>query len=117
MSEQIRDSFGARDNLKVGDDTYEVFRLDALGKPGIGKIGRLPFTRPVLAENLLRHEDGIAVQPADVEAIANWNASAEPSHEIGFHPARVLLQDFTGVPVVVDLAAMRDAIVKLGGDP
>jgi aconitate hydratase len=91
--------------------------LGALSERGVGNVERLPFTLRVLAENLLRNEDGIAVQPADVEAIANWNPTAEPSHEIGFHPARVLLQDFTGVPVVVDLAAMRDAIVKMGGDP
>ncbi len=117
MSEQVRDSFGAKSTLAVGGDTYEIFELEALAKRGLGRVERLPFTLRVLAENLLRHEDGIAVQPADVEAIARWNPSAEPSHEIGFHPARVLLQDFTGVPVVVDLAAMRDAIAKMGGDP
>src|SRR5688572_17890159 len=116
MTESNLDSFGARSTLVVEDRTYEIFRLDALHKRGL-EVSRLPFTLRVLLENLLRNEDGVAVTEGDVRALAQWNPSAEPSHEIGFHPARVLLQDFTGVPVVVDLAAMRDAIVKMGGDP
>jgi len=117
MSQQNRDSFGARQTLTVGDRSYEIFALDALTKAGIGHIDRLPFSLRVLVENLLRHEDGIAVTAADVKAAASWDAKAEPDYEIGFHPARVLLQDFTGVPVVVDLAAMRQAITAMGGNP
>ncbi|MBX7078247.1 MAG: aconitate hydratase AcnA [Nannocystaceae bacterium] len=111
------DSFGARQTLVVGGTSYEIFQLDALAQGGIGHVHRLPFSLKVLVENLLRHEDGVAVTAADVEAAAGWDPKAEPDHEIGFHPARVLLQDFTGVPVVVDLAAMRQAIAKMGGNP
>ncbi len=117
MVKAARDSFDARRVLTVGDRQYEIFALDALRKRGIGHVDRLPFSLRVLVENLLRNEDGVAVTVADVEAAAGWNAQDEPHHEIGFHPARVLLQDFTGVPVVVDLAAMRQAIKTLGGDP
>lgn len=108
-------SFGARSTLAVGDKSYEIFRLDALSKAGIGHVDKLPFSLRVLLENLLRHEDGNAVSKSDIEAVAGWDAAAEPSVEIAFHPARVVLQDFTGVPAVVDLAAMRDAMVALGG--
>src|SRR5947209_18950706 len=94
--------------LKVGDQAYEIFRLDAL--QGRYDVARLPFSLKILLENLLRKEDGEAVRAADVEALAQWDAKAEPSYEIAFTPARVLMQDFTGVPVVVDLAAMRDEI-------
>ncbi|MGH1345845.1 MAG: aconitate hydratase AcnA [Nannocystales bacterium] len=108
-------SFGARSTLAVGDKSYEIFRLDVLSKAGIGHVDKLPFSLRVLLENLLRNEDGNAVSKSDIEAVAGWDAAAEPSVEIAFHPARVVLQDFTGVPAVVDLAAMRDAMVALGG--
>jgi len=117
MSDTNLDSFGARSSLAVGDKTYEIFRLDALRQQGIGHTDKLPFSLRVLLENLLRNEDGIAVTRGDVEAVAAWDPKAVPSVEIAYHPARVILQDFTGVPVVVDLAAMRDAVKRLGGDP
>ncbi len=109
------DSFGARSTLAVGDRKYEVFRLDALQERF--DVARLPYSIKVLLENVLRLEDGVSVSAADVEAIAGWDAAAEPSVEIPFQPARVLMQDFTGVPAVVDLAAMRDAMEEIGGDP
>jgi aconitate hydratase A / 2-methylisocitrate dehydratase len=109
------DSFGARAELEVGGRTYEVFRLDALQERF--DVARLPYSLKVLLENVLRLEDGGSVRAADVEAIASWDAAAEPSVEIPFQPARVLMQDFTGVPAVVDLAAMRDAMAEIGGDP
>jgi len=109
-------SFGSRAALRVGDRSYEIHRLDALEKAGLA-VGRLPFSLKILLENLLRFEDGAAVRRGDVEALARWEPAAAPSHEIAFMPARVLLQDFTGVPAVVDLAAMRDAVRRLGGDP
>jgi aconitate hydratase len=108
-------SFGSRSTLKVGAREFEIFRLSALEKAGL-RPGRLPFSLRILLENLLRTEDGKAVKDSDVRALAGWDAKAEPSKEIAFMPARVLLQDFTGVPAVVDLAAMRAAIKKLGGD-
>jgi aconitate hydratase len=108
-------SFGSRSTLKVGAREYEIHRLSALEKAGL-RPGRLPFSLRILLENLLRTEDGRAVKDSDVRALASWDAKAEPSKEIAFMPARVLLQDFTGVPAVVDLAAMRAAIKKLGGD-
>jgi len=117
MSETNLDSFGARSSLKVGARTYEIYRLDAVSAAQIGHVDKLPFSLRILLENLLRHEDGVAVTRKDIEAVANWDPEAEPSIEIGFHPARVVLQDFTGVPAVVDLAAMRDAIEALGGNP
>jgi aconitate hydratase len=109
------DSFGARSTLAVGGREYEIFRLDAL--QGRYDVARLPYSIKVLLENVLRLEDGVSVSAADVEAIAAWDAAAEPSVEIPFQPARVLMQDFTGVPAVVDLAAMRDAMEQIGGDP
>ncbi|MDQ3086275.1 MAG: aconitase family protein, partial [Actinomycetota bacterium] len=109
------DSFGARARLTVGDREVEVFRIDSLQERF--DVYRLPYTLRILLENVLRHEDGITVTAEDVEAVAGWVASAEPSQEISFMPGRVLLQDFTGVPAVVDLAAMRDAMAALGGDP
>jgi aconitate hydratase len=109
------DSFAARSTLSVGDGTHEVFRLDALQSRY--DVARLPYTLRVLLENVLRREDGEHVTREDVEAVAAWDATAEPSREITFAPARVLLQDFTGVPAVVDLAAMRDAMAAFGGDP
>ncbi|MEX0620068.1 MAG: aconitate hydratase [Solirubrobacterales bacterium] len=109
------DSFGARAELEVDGRAYEIHRLDAL-QPKFD-VARLPYSIKVLLENVLRLEDGVSVTAADVEAIASWDAEAEPSVEIPFQPARVLMQDFTGVPAVVDLAAMRDAIDEIGGDP
>jgi aconitate hydratase len=109
------DSFGARSTLEVSGREYEVFRLDALQERF--DVARLPYSVKVLLENVLRLEDGVSVSAADVEAIAGWDAAAEPSVEIPFQPARVLMQDFTGVPAVVDLAAMRDAMEEIGGDP
>src|SRR5438445_7702299 len=108
-------SFDARATLTVGGRSYEIFRLDALQAKY--DVARLPFSLKVLLENLLRNEDGEAIRAADVEALSRWNAKAEPSDEIAFTPARVLMQDFTGVPAVVDLAAMRDAMVQMKGDP
>jgi aconitate hydratase A / 2-methylisocitrate dehydratase len=108
-------SFGARSTLQVGGRDYEIFRLDALQERF--DVARLPYSIKVLLENVLRLEDGTSVGAADVEAIASWDAAAEPSEEIPFQPARVLMQDFTGVPAVVDLAAMRDAMEEIGGDP
>jgi aconitate hydratase len=109
------DSFGARSTLEVGGRSYEVFRLDALQERF--DVARLPYSLKVLLEGALRLEDGISVGAEDVEAIASWDAGAQPSIEIPFQPARVLMQDFTGVPAVVDLAAMRDAMAEIGGDP
>ncbi|MGH2980484.1 MAG: aconitate hydratase [Solirubrobacterales bacterium] len=108
------DSFGARSKLEVGGREYEIHRLDALQERF--DVARLPYSLKVLLENVLRLEDGESVTAEDVEAIATWDAKAEPSIEIPFQPARVLMQDFTGVPAVVDLAAMRDAMDDLGGD-
>jgi aconitate hydratase len=109
------DSFGARSELEVGGTRYEIYRLGALQERF--DVARLPYSIKVLLENVLRLEDGVSVSSADVEAIAGWDAKAEPSVEIPFQPARVLMQDFTGVPAVVDLAAMRDAMDEIGGDP
>jgi aconitate hydratase len=108
----MKDTFGARSTLAVGGNEYEIFRLDAVKE---GHVDRLPYSLKILLENLLRHEDGRDVTRGDILALANWNPEADPSTEISFTPARVVLQDFTGVPAVVDLAAMRDAVVKLGG--
>jgi len=109
-------SFGSRATLKAGGRSYEIFRLDALERRGL-PIARLPYSLRILLENLLRREDGRVVQSADIEKLAKWDPRKLPDEEIAFMPARVLLQDFTGVPAVVDLAAMRDAIVTMGGDP
>jgi len=108
----MTDSFGARSTLEVGGKDYEIFRLDAVKD---GHVDRLPYSLKILLENLLRHEDGRDVTRDDILALANWDPQAAPSTEISFTPSRVILQDFTGVPAVVDLAAMRDAVVKLGG--
>jgi aconitate hydratase len=110
-----QNSFGAKSTLEVGGQRYEIFRLDSLQQRF--DVARLPFSLKVLLENLLRTEGNGSVQAADVEALASWDAKAQPSKEIAFTPARVLMQDFTGVPAVVDLAAMRDAIAEMGGDP
>jgi aconitate hydratase len=108
----MTNSFNARSMLKVGGTDYEIYKLDSVGAD---RLTRLPYSLKILLENLLRHEDGVNVTKSDVDALLNWDAKAEPSQEISFTPARVILQDFTGVPAVVDLAAMRDAVVKLGG--
>ncbi|HEY1873700.1 MAG TPA: aconitate hydratase AcnA, partial [Steroidobacteraceae bacterium] len=108
----MNNSFRARSTLKVGDQSYEMWSLAALPQD---KLARLPYSLKVLLENLLRNEDGVNVTRADIEALLEWDPAATPSHEIAFTPARVILQDFTGVPCIVDLAAMRDAIVRLGG--
>jgi aconitate hydratase len=109
-------SFSSKAVLTSGSRSYTIYRLPALNARGFN-LARLPFSLKILLENLLRREDGVNVTAADIEFLANWNAKAEPSREIAYMPARVLMQDFTGVPAVVDLAAMRDAIKKLGGDP
>ena len=108
----MADSFGARQPLTVGDRHYQIFRLDAVGDD---RVHQLPYTLKILLENLLRHEDGVNIPSDDVRALAAWDAKAKPETEIAFTPARVILQDFTGVPAVVDLAAMRDAVVAIGG--
>ncbi len=107
-----KNSFGARDTLRVGDASYEVFRLDK-----IKGSERLPYSLKILLENLLRTEDGANITAEHINALANWDPKAEPSIEIQFTPARVVMQDFTGVPCVVDLATMREAVAELGGDP
>ena len=109
-------SFGSQSILKVGNKSYEIFRLSALEAKGLG-LRRLPYSLRVLLENLLRQEDGKSVTADDIEFLAKWQANAEPAREIAFMPARVLMQDFTGVPAIVDLAAMRDAMKQLGGNP
>jgi aconitate hydratase len=108
-------SFGARATLKAGNKEYEIYRIDALDKQGIS-TKHLPFSLRILLENLLRTEDGRNVTPEEIRALAAWNKNSKPEKEIAFTPSRVLLQDFTGVPAVVDLAAMRDAMKRLGGD-
>jgi aconitate hydratase len=110
-------SFDAADTLNVGNRSYAYFRLDAVEKAGLTKLARLPYSLKILLENLLRFEDGRSVTRADIEALARWNPKEQSEKEIAFRPARVLLQDFTGVPCVVDLAAMRDAMAAMGGDP
>ncbi|MST31580.1 aconitate hydratase AcnA [Acidimicrobiaceae bacterium USS-CC1] len=115
MASSSRDSFGARAELEVGGRRLGYYRLGALQERF--DVARLPYSLKVLLENLLRHEDDVTVRAADIERLASWDPAAEPSTEIAFAPARILMQDFTGVPAVVDLAAMRDAMVALGGDP
>jgi aconitate hydratase len=109
-------SFNSAAELKSGNGSYQYFSLPALAERGFD-ISRLPYSLKILLENLLRHEDGRTVTAADIEFLARWDAAAEPSREIQYMPARVLMQDFTGVPAIVDLAAMRDAMKQLGGDP
>ena len=112
----MQDSFGARTTLEVGGQSYSIARIPALKEHGFD-VDRLPFAMRILLENLLRHEDGVSVDKGDIEAVAGWDPDKHVSREIAFRPARVLMQDFTGVPAVVDLAAMRDAMQALGGDP
>jgi len=117
MTNRHPDSFGAKDTLTVGGRTYDFFRLSALESAGVADLSRLPYSLKILLENLVRHEDGRSVERADIEALARWNPQHPQAREIAYRPARVLLQDFTGVPAVVDLAAMRDAMAEMGGDP
>ncbi len=112
----MQDSFGSRATLRAGGREFRLARLDVLEKRG-WNVSRLPYSLRILLENLLRREDGAAVTAGEIEALARWDPQAAPAQEIAFMPARVLLQDFTGVPAVVDLAAMRDAMVAMGGDP
>src|SRR5688572_17238704 len=110
-------TFGSRATLTVAGRQYTMFRLAGLASLPGNTVNRLPFSLKILLENLLRNEDNAFVKRADVEALARWDVTARVEKEIAFRTSRVLLQDFTGVPCVVDLAAMRDAMVKLGGDP
>jgi aconitate hydratase len=110
----MTDSFKTRTTLKVGSEQYEILSLNALKSMN---VDRLPFSLKILLENLLRFEDGVNVTKSDIDALLKWDPKASPNHEIAFTPARVIMQDFTGVPCIVDLAAMREAIVRLGGDP
>ena len=112
----MKNSFGAYGSFSVDGKTYGIFRLSALESHGIN-LSRLPFSIKILLENVLRTEDGVSVTADTVKSVGHWDATAEPTDEISFTPARVLLQDFTGVPAVVDLAAMRDAMANMGGDP
>src|SRR5690348_13475373 len=111
-----KNSYGAAGTLRVNDTDYQIFRLDALEKSGVAKLARIPYSIKVLLENLLRFEDERTVKRSDIEYVAKWDAKRNPQ-EINFRPARILLQDFTGVPCVVDLAAMRDALRKVGAEP
>ncbi|WP_296601987.1 aconitase family protein, partial [Nocardioides sp.] len=111
-----QDSFGAKSTLDVDGTSYEIFRLDAVTGEGLD-VASLPFSLKVLLENLLRTEDGADITADDIKALAGWDENAQPDKEIQFTPARVIMQDFTGVPCVVDLATMREAMAELGGDP
>src|SRR5512146_2137359 len=111
----VMNTFGSRSTLRVGNKEYEIYRIDALDKQGIG-TAKLPYSIRILVENLLRREDGKNVTAPTINKLATWSGQKSYDNEIAFMPARVLMQDFTGVPAVVDLAAMRDAIKKLGGD-
>lgn len=110
-------AFGARDTFKTGGQDVGIFRLSTLQDQGIGQIDRLPYSIRVLLESVLRNCDGVTVHEQDVHSLATWNAESPAKVEIPYKPARVVLQDFTGVPAVVDLAAMRSAMARLGGDP
>ena len=119
-SARSNDTFGARGQLQVGGGTLSVYRLDKLAHDGFD-VSRLPFSLKILLENLLRHEDDLNVTPESIAALASWATKTGPlaqaeRTQVAFSPARILMQDFTGVPVVADLAAMRDAMVELGGD-
>jgi len=114
MTSSLSNSFGSKAQIAVGSDKVQLYRLDALIKANVGDVSTLPYSMRILLENLLRYEDGKTVNPADIEAVASWNPKQRVEHEVQLRPARVLMQDFTGVPAVCDLAAMRDAVVKLG---
>src|SRR5258706_15468604 len=110
------DSFSTKARLSVGASSYPYYRLAVLSAEHPA-VETLPFSLKILLKNLLRYEDGRVVKPEDVEALVSWDPASKVEKEIAFHPARVLLQDFTGVPAVVDLAAMREALARMGGDP
>ena len=112
-----RNSFGTRATLNVGGRAYTIYSLEVLTKGGFGGVSRMPFSLRILLENLLRYEDDVTVTRKDIEVLAGWDPATPPDKEVAFRPARVLMQDLTGVPAIVDLAAMRDAMVALGGDP
>src|SRR6478752_3051189 len=116
MAISAGNSFGTRDKLNVGAQSFDIHRLELLEKKGIATLAKLPFSLRILLENLLRFEDNRFVHAADIKALASWTPFA-PEKEIAFMPARVLLQDFTGVPAVVDFATMREAMKKMGGNP
>ncbi|HZB95397.1 MAG TPA: aconitase family protein, partial [Herpetosiphonaceae bacterium] len=117
MQEQSQDPFGARGELEVGGRRYTIYRLSSLEEEGVTDLGHLPYSIKVVLESLLRNCGDGFTTPDDVRALARWTPDGAGGREVQFKPARVLLQDFTGVPAVVDLAAMRDAMKKLGGDP
>ncbi len=117
MSEKRLDSFKTRQTLKVGNKTYDYFSLKKAQAAGVGEVERLPYSLKVLMENLLRNEDGFTVYADDIKAMGEWTKNKKSTREINYYPARVLMQDFTGVPAVVDLAAMRDAMKNVGGNP
>src|SRR6266536_5970011 len=110
-------TFGTRTTIQAGSRPFPIYSLKALEAAVFPEIARLPYSLKILLENLLRHEDERFVRKSDIEALAKWDVTSSAQKEISFVPARVLLQDFTGVPAVVDLAAMRDGIARLGGDP
>lgn len=109
------DTFNVRRTLSVNNMTYDYYSLDAAEKSGLSGLSQLPFTLKILLENLLRHEDGNSVTQDDIKAVTQWLNDKTSDREVAYRPARVLMQDFTGVPAVVDLAAMRDAITRMGG--
>ena len=113
MAQKYVNSFATRKALKVGSESYDIFSLPQLEQAGFKNVSRLPISLKILLENLLRQEDNHHVNKADIEALANWKPKAKPDKEIAFMPARVLMQDLTGVPAVVDLAAMREAMTAL----
>ena len=117
MTMTNRDIFGTRTTIRVAGEPVEIYSLPALERAGFPGVSRLPYSIKILLENLLRLEDGRTVDRDDIEVLAGWDLSCDLPNEIAFSPARVLLQDFTGVPAVVDLAAMRDGMARLGGDP
>src|SRR5580704_3578153 len=116
MAISAGNSFGTRDKLSVGAQNFEIHRLEALEKQGLCNLAKLPFSLRILLENLLRFENNRTVRTDDIRALASWKPGA-PEKEIAFMPARVLLQDFTGVPAIVDLATMREAMKRMGGNP
>src|SRR5918992_751725 len=116
MATGSANTFGAASTLRVGDQSYEIYRLDAVRGDGLD-VGSLPYSLKILLENLLRTEDGANITADHIRALGGWNPTAEPDTEIQFTPARVIMQDFTGVPCIVDLATMREAMADLGGDP
>src|SRR5882724_4431111 len=111
-----RNSLNAASTLTVGDKSYRIYKIDSIEAAGAGSVARLPYSIRIVLENLLRNEDDSTVKRSDIEYVAKWDTTATPQ-DINYRPARVILQDFTGVPCVVDLAAMRDALQKLGADP